>query len=54
MANGGKTLKIAMAQLNPTVGAVAANAALLRAIRAAAGDADVVVAGELFLTGYPP
>jgi NAD+ synthase len=54
MANGTKTLKIAMAQLNPTVGAVAANAALLRAIRAAAGDADIVVAGELFLTGYPP
>ncbi|MCH1542121.1 MAG: NAD+ synthase [Alphaproteobacteria bacterium] len=43
-----------MAQLNPTVGAVAANAALLRSIRAAAGNADVVVAGELFLTGYPP
>ena len=54
MANGVKTLKIAMAQLNPTVGAVAANAALLRSIRAAAGNADVVVAGELFLTGYPP
>jgi NAD+ synthase len=54
MANGVKTLKIAMAQLNPTVGAVAANAALLRSIRVAAGDADVVVAGELFLTGYPP
>ena len=54
MANGVKTLKITMAQLNPTVGAVAANAALLRSIRAAAGNADVVVAGELFLTGYPP
>ncbi len=51
---GVKTLKIAMAQLNPTVGAVAANAALLRSIRAASGDADVIVAGELFLTGYPP
>ena len=49
-----KTLKIAMAQLNPTVGAVAANADLLRSIRAAAGAADVIVAGELFLTGYPP
>ena len=54
MENGAKTLKIAMAQLNPTVGAVAANAALLRSIRAASGDADVIVAGELFLTGYPP
>ena len=47
-------LKIAMAQLNPTVGAVAANADLLRAARKAAANVDVVVAGELFLTGYPP
>ena len=54
MESGTKTLKIAMAQLNPTVGAVAANADMLRAARAAAGDADIVVAGELFLTGYPP
>jgi len=54
METGPKTLNIAMAQVNPTVGAVTANAALLRSIRAAAGDADVVVAGELFLTGYPP
>ena len=52
--NAGKTLKIVMAQLNPTVGAVHANADLLRAARADAGDADIVVAGELFLTGYPP
>ena len=43
-----------MAQLNPTVGAVAANADLLRACRAANADADVIVASELFLTGYPP
>ena len=42
-----------MAQLNPTVGAVAANAASC-AVFAASGDADVIVAGELFLTGYPP
>ena len=54
MENGKKSLKIAMAQLNPTVGAVAANADLLRAARAAAANADMVVAGELFLTGYPP
>ena len=54
MESGTKTLKIAVAQLNPTVGAVAANADMLRAARAAAGDADIVVAGELFLTGYPP
>ena len=43
-----------MAQLNPTVGALAANADLLRACRAAHTDADVIIAGELFLTGYPP
>ena len=54
MKQTAKTLKIAMAQLNPTVGAVTANADLLRAMRATAGDADVVVAGELFLSGYPP
>ena len=54
MESGTKTLKIAMAQLNPTVGAVAANADMLRAARVAAGDADIVVASELFLTGYPP
>ncbi|MCH1568973.1 MAG: NAD+ synthase [Alphaproteobacteria bacterium] len=54
MENGSKTLKIALAQLNPTVGAVAANADLLRSIRAASGAADIIVAGELFLTGYPP
>ena len=54
METGSKTLKIFMAQLNPTVGAVAANADLLRSIRATSGDADIVVAGELFLTGYPP
>lgn len=54
MEKAAKSLKIAMAQLNPTVGAVAANADLLRSIRAASGDADVIVAGELFLTGYPP
>ena len=54
MENAAKTLKIAMAQLNPTVGAVAANADMLRAARQAAGAADIVVAGELFLSGYPP
>jgi NAD+ synthase len=54
MTTGDKTLNIVMAQLNPTVGAVAANAELLRACRAANADADVIVASELFLTGYPP
>ena len=49
-------LKIALAQLNPTVGDLAGNAAKLRKARAeaAALGADLVVFGELFITGYPP
>ena len=54
METGVKTLKIALAQLNPTLGAIAANADLLRAVRASASEADVILASELFLTGYPP
>ena len=50
------TLKIALAQLNPTVGDLAGNADKLRAARvqAAAMGADLVVFPELFITGYPP
>ena len=47
-------LIIALAQLNPTVGAVAANLAKARDARAAAKDADLIVYPELFLAGYPP
>jgi NAD+ synthase len=49
-------LAIAVAQLNPTVGDVAGNAAkALRArSEAAAQGADLVVFPELFLAGYPP
>jgi NAD+ synthase len=49
-------LKIALAQLNATVGDIDANVAKLRAARARAGalDADLVVFPELFVTGYPP
>ncbi|MGF1456131.1 MAG: NAD+ synthase [Alphaproteobacteria bacterium] len=49
-------LTIHLAQLNPTVGAIAANAELARAARAqAAGHkADILVFPELFITGYPP
>ncbi len=54
MENDETSLKIAVAQLNPTVGAVAANADLLRAARRDASGADIVMAGELFLSGYPP
>jgi NAD+ synthase len=50
------TLRLALAQLNPTVGDVAGNLALARAARAqaAAAGADVIVFTELFLAGYPP
>lgn len=50
------SLKIALAQLNPVVGDLEGNAALLRATRerAAGLGADLVVFSELFITGYPP
>ena len=50
------TLSIAFAQLNPTVGDVPGNAALVRRARdSAAGlGADLVVFPELVLVGYPP
>jgi NAD+ synthase len=49
-------LKIALAQLNPTVGDVAGNADKVRRARdeAAAMGADVVAFPELFIAGYPP
>src|SRR5438552_12263551 len=48
--------KITLAQLNPTVGDVAGNAAKARAARekAQADGADLVVLPELFICGYPP
>ncbi|MBL8670453.1 MAG: NAD+ synthase [Alphaproteobacteria bacterium] len=50
------TLTIALAQMNPTVGDIAGNVAKLRAARAAAAKAgaDLVLAPELFISGYPP
>src|SRR6202047_1499280 len=47
---------ITLAQLNPTVGDVAGNAAKARAARARAqaDGADLRVSPELFITGYPP
>jgi NAD+ synthase len=50
------SLKIALAQLNPTVGDVTGNAGKVRRARdeAAAMGADVVAFPELFLAGYPP
>ena len=49
-------LTVALAQLNPTVGDIAGNAALVRGARdrAAAAGADLVVCSELALSGYPP
>jgi NAD+ synthase len=50
------TLKIALAQLNPTVGDVAGNLEKARAARAEAArlGADLVMFPEMFLAGYPP
>jgi NAD+ synthase len=47
---------ITLAQLNPTVGDIAGNAAKARAARvqARAEGADLVVLPELFMAGYPP
>lgn len=48
--------RITLAQLNPTVGDVAGNAAKARAARERAlrDGADLLVLPELFITGYPP
>jgi len=48
-------LKIALAQCNPTMGDIAGNLALLRKARAeaAARGADLVIASEMVITGYP-
>ena len=50
------SLKIALAQLNPTVGDVAGNAEKARRARdeAARLGADVLAFPELFIAGYPP
>ena len=49
-------LAIAVAQLNPTVGDVEGNLALIRAAHAEAAQqgADLVVCPELIVSGYPP
>ena len=49
-------LSIAIAQVNPIVGDIAGNAAIVRRARAeaAAQGADIVVFPELVLVGYPP
>jgi NAD+ synthase len=47
---------LALAQVNPRVGDIAANLALVRAARAqaAAARADLLLLPELVLSGYPP
>ncbi len=49
-------MRLALCQINPTVGDIAGNAALIRAGIAGAreGGADLVLFGELAITGYPP
>jgi NAD+ synthase len=47
-------LVIALAQLNPTVGDIAANAEKARRARARAAGADLMILPELFICGYPP
>ncbi len=50
------SLILALAQINPTVGDIAGNLAKLAAARdsAAASGADLVIASELVVSGYPP
>ncbi|HOW27061.1 MAG TPA: NAD+ synthase [Elusimicrobiota bacterium] len=49
-------LRVALAQINPTVGAIESNAEKIKdyALRANARGAHIVVFPELALTGYPP
>jgi NAD+ synthase len=51
-----QTFRIAVAQLNPTVGDVVGNLALAREARrdAAREEADLILFTELFISGYPP
>ena len=50
------TLKLALAQLNPTMGDIAGNISKLRAARAKAAShgAHLLMTPELYLCGYPP
>lgn len=51
-----RSIRIALAQLNPVLGDIAGNADRVRRARAqaAAQGADIVLFSELFITGYPP
>ncbi|MCB1438337.1 MAG: NAD+ synthase [Nitratireductor sp.] len=56
MSTSPDVLRIAVAQLNPTMGDIKGNLALAREARADAArtHADVVIFSELFISGYPP
>src|SRR5215468_3480158 len=54
MTRSNNRLTVAIAQINPTVGDVTGNLEKARRARTAAGQADVLVFTELFLSGYPP
>ena len=47
-------MKLALLQLNPTVGALEANAARIEGAVKAAGAVDLCVSPEMSLVGYPP
>jgi NAD+ synthase (glutamine-hydrolysing) len=47
-------MKIALLQLNPTVGDLPGNTALIAGAARRAADADLAVTSELALLGYPP
>lgn len=47
-------LNIVIAQLNPIVGDIAGNEAMVINTCAAQNDADLIIFSELFLSGYPP
>jgi len=53
---GVATLRLALCQLNPTVGDIAANEAAIAAALDGARDrgAGLAIFGELAVTGYPP
>jgi len=55
-ADDDETMKVALAQINPTVGDIAGNSAriLERIEQARSAEADVVVTPELAVFGYPP
>jgi len=49
-----ETLTVALAQLNPHVGDIDGNIALIRDARRRAGSAELLVCSELITVGYPP